>query len=118
MLLEVSHLKQYFPVLGSKQVVKAVDDVSFFIKKGETFGLVGESASQRGNSPTRMILNTRIMPHRRSSSIAPTRKSSPAITITAMSPPAIAAVIRMESTSGSASMTTRRIRCAHSFLKG
>ncbi len=42
-LLEVSHLKQYFPVLGSKQVVKAVDDVSFFIKKGETFGLVGES---------------------------------------------------------------------------
>ncbi len=42
-LLEVSHLKQYFPVLGSRQVVKAVDDVSFFIKKGETFGLVGES---------------------------------------------------------------------------
>ena len=43
MLLEVSHLKQYFPVLGSRQVVKAVDDVSFFIRKGETFGLVGES---------------------------------------------------------------------------
>ncbi|WP_031552951.1 ABC transporter ATP-binding protein [Oribacterium sp. FC2011] len=42
-LLEVSHLKQYFPVAGTKKVVKAVDDVSFFIKKGETFGLVGES---------------------------------------------------------------------------
>ena len=42
-LLEVSHLKQYFPVARSKQVVKAVDDVSFYIKKGETFGLVGES---------------------------------------------------------------------------
>ena len=42
-LLEVSHLKQYFPVAGSNKVVKAVDDVSFFINKGETFGLVGES---------------------------------------------------------------------------
>jgi len=42
-LLEVSHLKQYFPVAGTKNFVKAVDDVSFFIKKGETFGLVGES---------------------------------------------------------------------------
>ncbi len=42
-LLEIENLKQYFPVAGSKKVVKAVDDVSFFIKKGETFGLVGES---------------------------------------------------------------------------
>ncbi len=42
-LLEIEHLKQYFPVAGSRNVVKAVDDVSFFIKKGETFGLVGES---------------------------------------------------------------------------
>lgn len=42
-LLEISNLKQYFPVAGSNKVVKAVDDVSFFIKKGETFGLVGES---------------------------------------------------------------------------
>lgn len=42
-LLELSHLKQYFPVAGSKKVVKAVDDVSFFINKGETLGLVGES---------------------------------------------------------------------------
>ena len=42
-LLEIERLKQYFPVAGSKKVVHAVDDVSFFIKKGETFGLVGES---------------------------------------------------------------------------
>ena len=46
-LLEVEHLKQYFPVSGNglfnKQFVKAVDDVSFFINKGETLGLVGES---------------------------------------------------------------------------
>ena len=36
-LLRVEHLRQYF---GS---TKAVDDVSFDIKKGEAFGLVGES---------------------------------------------------------------------------
>lgn len=46
-LVEVQHLKQYFPVSGSKlfekKVVKAVDDVSFYINKGETLGLVGES---------------------------------------------------------------------------
>lgn len=42
-LLEVTHLKQHFPVQGSKKLVKAVDDISFYINKGETFGLVGES---------------------------------------------------------------------------
>ena len=46
-LLEVEHLKQYFKVAGSgafsKKYVKAVDDVSFYINKGETLGLVGES---------------------------------------------------------------------------
>lgn len=45
-LLEVQHLQQFFPVKGKmfhKQYVKAVDDVSFFINEGETFGLVGES---------------------------------------------------------------------------
>lgn len=47
-LLEVKGLKKYFPIkkgIFSKTVgyVKAVDDVSFTIKKGETLGLVGES---------------------------------------------------------------------------
>lgn len=44
-LLKVDHLKQYFPVHDGfkKMELKAVDDVSFAIKPGETLGLVGES---------------------------------------------------------------------------
>lgn len=40
--IEVKNLKKYFQV-GRKATLKAVDDVSFVIKKGETLGLVGES---------------------------------------------------------------------------
>ena len=47
-LLEVNNLKKYFPIKGgifSKTVghVYAVDGVSFFLKEGESLGLVGES---------------------------------------------------------------------------
>ncbi|MCR4939077.1 MAG: ATP-binding cassette domain-containing protein [Treponemataceae bacterium] len=44
-LVEVKNLKQYFPVrAGFKTLtLKAVDDISFTINKGETLGLVGES---------------------------------------------------------------------------
>jgi peptide/nickel transport system ATP-binding protein len=65
-LIEVQNLRKYFPIRRgafgiSKEVVKAVDDISFFINRGETFGLVGESGSGktttgrlvlRGYSPT------------------------------------------------------------------
>jgi oligopeptide transport system ATP-binding protein len=59
-LLKVEHLKKNFPIRGgvfSKQIgtVKAVDDISFTIHKGETLGLVGESGC--GKSTTgRMLL--------------------------------------------------------------
>jgi peptide/nickel transport system ATP-binding protein/oligopeptide transport system ATP-binding protein len=47
-LVEVDNLVKYFPVRAGllQRVVnhvKAVDDVSFFVRKGETLGLVGES---------------------------------------------------------------------------
>ena len=47
-LLEVKHLKKYFPIREGffRRVtgqVRAVDDVSFAIREGETLGLVGES---------------------------------------------------------------------------
>ncbi|WP_108670547.1 ABC transporter ATP-binding protein [Peribacillus acanthi] len=64
-LLKVDNLKKYFPinagVLGKKVGdVKAVDDVSFFVKKGETLGLVGESGC--GKSTTGRMLMRLIEP--------------------------------------------------------
>lgn len=48
-LLEVDELKKYFPVrrgpFTKPDYVKAVDDVNFYVNKGETLGLVGESGS-------------------------------------------------------------------------
>ena len=41
-LIDVRNLKKYFQV-GKGLTLKAVDDVSFYIREGETLGLVGES---------------------------------------------------------------------------
>lgn len=58
-LLKVERLKKYFPIKGGvfgKRIgeVKAVDDISFIVKKGETLGLVGESGC--GKSTTGRML--------------------------------------------------------------
>jgi oligopeptide transport system ATP-binding protein len=65
-LLKVDHLKVYFPILGGVfrhkvGEVKAVDDVSFEIHKGQTVGLVGESGSGKttiGRAIIRLIQPT------------------------------------------------------------
>ena len=59
-LLEVNNLKKYFPItkgIFSKVVnwVRAVDDISFHIKSGETLGLVGESGCGK-TTVSRVIL--------------------------------------------------------------
>src|SRR5690606_16862509 len=65
-LLDVQNLKTYYPVTGGffKRVVgnvKAVDDVSFTIRRGETLGLVGESGcgkSTTGRTILRLLKPT------------------------------------------------------------
>ena len=73
-LLEVKNLRKYFPIekgflRQSTEAVKAVDDVSFTIYEGETFGLVGESGSGkttlgrcivRAIDPTQGIVNLQL----------------------------------------------------------
>lgn len=53
-LIEVKHLKQYFNA-GKANEVKAIDDISFDIYEGETFGLVGESGSGKSTTGRSII---------------------------------------------------------------
>jgi oligopeptide transport system ATP-binding protein len=57
-LLEVKDLRKYFPVkrgVGERVVLRAVDGVSFEIRRGETLGLVGESGCGK-STVARLIL--------------------------------------------------------------
>ncbi len=59
-LIEVRNLKKYFTInhgffAKTKKYVKAVDDVSFFIRKGETLGLVGESGCGKSTTGRTII---------------------------------------------------------------
>ena len=55
-LVDVKNLKKYFPTGEKGKTVKAVDDISFQIYKGETLGVVGESGC--GKSTTgRLVLH-------------------------------------------------------------
>lgn len=63
-ILKVENLKKYFPIKGgvfgkkTLQQVKAVDDISFEVRRGETFGIVGESGcgkSTVGRSILRLL---------------------------------------------------------------
>ncbi|PXA49244.1 ATP-binding cassette domain-containing protein, partial [Staphylococcus pseudintermedius] len=53
-LVEVKNLKQYFNQ-GKRNEVRAIEDISFKIFKGETFGLVGESGSGKSTTGKAII---------------------------------------------------------------
>ena len=53
-LLEVKHLKQYFKE-GKRNEVRAIEDISFNIYKGETLGLVGESGCGKSTTGKAII---------------------------------------------------------------
>ena len=62
-LVEVSHLKQYFQIntgMFSSKPLKAVDDVSFSIRRGATLGLAHPAAA-RPRSAVRSCISTSLL---------------------------------------------------------
>ena len=60
LILDVKGLKKYFPITGGLMrkvvgYVKAVDDVNFFVREGETLGLVGESGCGKTTAGRAML---------------------------------------------------------------
>jgi ABC-type oligopeptide transport system ATPase subunit len=56
--VEVKNLRKYFGgggIIRKKPVVRAVDDISFSINRGETFGLVGESGCGKSTAARTII---------------------------------------------------------------
>lgn len=53
-LLEIKNLKQYFNE-GKRNEVRAIEDISFNIYKGETLGLVGESGCGKSTTGKAII---------------------------------------------------------------
>ena len=56
-LLDVQHLTHYFKI-NSKIKIRAVDDLSFQIRRGEIFGLVGESGCPKAYRRNKKMLQT------------------------------------------------------------
>ena len=83
-VLQVEHLTKHFPA-GKKNVVHAVDDVSFTLQKGRTFGLVGESGCGKSScartiiriyEPTggKILLDGQDISHMKSRQLQPLRR--------------------------------------------
>ena len=105
LILEVKNLKKYFPIekgffRRAVGQVRAVDDVSLFIKEGETLGLVGESGSGKttlaqvlmGLPPYKIVQGTIIFKGKNITKFTPEKRSKLGLGLVFQNPPAIKGV--------------------------